>query len=136
MTEQRGQRLAILEQEKKARAAARELEKEQRATIKAAERREQDMRKKVVKLAVKELGKAVTRSGLRTQSGPEKEAWRALISTSNVKGRQIYREEDIREGADLDYDEIDHCVQCRLDFIKIMTSWKEGCILQLAGIGV
>ena len=86
MAEQRAQRLAILEQEKKSRAAAKKLEKEQRATIKAAEREEQDIRKESVKLAVKELGKAITRAGLRSHTRPGKEAWKALDIYVKHKG--------------------------------------------------
>ena len=99
MAEQRAQRLAILEQEKKDRAAVRKLEKEQRATIKAAEQEEQHMRKEAVKLAVKELGKAVTRAGLRSHSGPGKEAWRALDIYVKHKGEICSGEN--KEGVEL-----------------------------------
>ena len=49
------------------------------------------MRKEAVKLAVKELGKAVTRAGLRSHSGPGKKLGEPLISTSNIKGRSIIK---------------------------------------------
>jgi flagellar biosynthesis GTPase FlhF len=130
MAEQRAQRLVILEQEKKDKAAAKKLEKEQRATIKAAEREEQDMRKKAVKLAVKELGKAVTRAGLRSHDGPGKEAWRALEVYVKHKG-EIYSRE-IKEGIDLDYNEIDLYVKCRLDYLQIVATWKEKNVLVVA----
>jgi hypothetical protein len=123
MAEQRARRQSILEQEKKDRAAAKVLEKEQRATIKAAEREEQGIRKEAVKLAVKELGKAITRAGLRSHSGPGKEAWKALEVYVKHKGDICSRE--IREGSVIDYNEIDLYVKYRLDFIKIISSWNE-----------
>jgi len=134
MAEQRAQRQAILEQEKAVRVAAKKLEKEQRAATKAAEQEEQNTRKEAVKLAVKELGKAVTRAGLRVRGGVGKEAWRALEVYVKHKG-EIYSRE-IREGVgmDLDYDEIDLYVKCRLDYRRIVASWEENKTLITARV--
>lgn len=126
MAEQRAQRAVVLEGERQARLAATQLEREKKALIKATEKQEQDHRKEAVKIAVRELGKAITRAGLRSHNGPGKEAWRAL--EIHVKHKGVIYDGDIPE-AGVDEAQIDSYVRFRLERIKIMALWGDSLVI-------